>query len=83
MLGAAMDPVPASSQGPQGELHFKAVCAASSCAGGIWLEESHTCSGVPWNLSPFFIKYHWRQRESVLICPPNPQDSVYFGALNL
>lgn len=40
-----MDPVPASSRGPQGDLHFQAVWAASSCAGGIWLKESHRALG--------------------------------------
>lgn len=45
--------VPPSSQGPP-EDHFKAVWAASSGAGGIWPKESHTCSGVPGNLSSLY-----------------------------
>lgn len=78
-----MDPVPASSRGLQGDLHFQAVWAASSCARGIWLQESHCALGPLESVLSVSIKFHWRQRESFVIYPPNPQDSVYFGAFNL
>lgn len=43
--GASVDTVPPSSQGPLGDLPFK--------AGGIWLKESCTCSGG--SLEPLFL----------------------------
>lgn len=40
-LGAPMGPTPPSSPGPVGDFHFRAVSAASPCAGGVWLKKSH------------------------------------------
>lgn len=45
VLRAPMDPAPLSSQGPCGDLHFKAVYA-----GGIQLKESHVCPAAPQKL---------------------------------
>ena len=82
-LGASMGPTSPSSAGPVGDFHFRAVSAASPCAGGVWLKKSHMCSVILWSLSFLFIKYFWGQRIILNLSLPNPQDAVYFGAFNL
>lgn len=82
-LGASMGPTSPSSPGPVGDFHFRAVGAASPCAGGVWLKKSHVCSAILWSLSFLFIKYFWGQRITLNLSLPNPQDAVYFGAFNL
>lgn len=47
-------PCPSIISGSPEDLYFKAVWTASSGAGDIWPKESHTCSGVPGNLSSLY-----------------------------